>query len=100
MATKKDQRPKPKPGAPRAWIRLDRVRVEPLEDRSGYRVIIDGFNLHRAISPPRVEVGGVPLQQLEFQRDGRCLRGVLAREPANPVTVVDYGFARAEAKIS
>lgn len=80
------------------WIRLERVRVKHLGPRGGYEVVIEGVNLHPAISPPRVTVGGVPLEHPEFQRDGRSIRGVLPKKPTSGRVVVDYGFARAELK--
>lgn len=80
----------------KAWIRLDRVRVEPLGPGRGYAVVIEGVNLYPVISPPHVTVGGVLLERLEFQKDGRTLRGVLPRKPPSHRVVVDYGFARAQ----
>jgi len=79
-------------------IRLDRCSVKSLGRRAGYQVAIEGFNLHMAIAPPHVTVGGVVLQQLEFQPDGRVIRGVLARKPRSRRVAVDYGFARMERK--
>lgn len=80
------------------WIRLDRAQVNPLAEGRGYEVVIEGFNLHPVISPPRVTVGGVLVERLKFQKDGRAVRGVLPRKPPSHLVVVDYGFARAELK--
>jgi len=81
-------------------VRLDGLHVESLGPARGYAAVIEGFNLHMAIAPPRVTVGGVLLERMQFQRDGRVIRGVLPRKPRGGRVVVDYGFARAELKVS
>lgn len=77
-------------------VRIDRCVVEP-GAKGTYRVVIEGFNLHGSISPPRVTVGGVPLVNIQFQADGQKLTGTLAAKPRSKKVVVDYGFARATA---
>ena len=80
----------------RVVVRLDSASVEPYE--GGYRVVIEGFNLHPRIVPPLVKVGGVTLAQIQFQPDGRRISGVLREKPgAGPVTI-DFGYAEAELK--
>ncbi|HJQ33113.1 MAG TPA: hypothetical protein VJ866_13075 [Pyrinomonadaceae bacterium] len=79
-------------------IRLDSCAVEPLGEKRGYNAVIEGFNLHPAISPPRVTVGGVLLEEMQFQADGRRIRGVLRQKPRSGRVMVDYGFARATLK--
>jgi hypothetical protein len=79
-------------------VRIDRCTIRALDRAEGYEVIIDGFNLHQAISPPRVTVGGVPADSLGFARDGKQLRVRLKRKPAGDRVEVDYGFARAEGR--
>ena len=68
------------------------IGVSPL----GYRVEVEGRGLHNALSPPEVTVGGSAVTDLEFNRDGTSIRGVVAASPPNTVFVIDYGFARAE----
>jgi hypothetical protein len=78
-------------------VRLDRCRVKPLAKKGSFEAVIEGHNLHQAISPPRVTVGGATLENLTFQDDGTAIRGTLSIRPRGRVVVVDYGFARAEA---
>lgn len=77
-------------------IRLIGLEVEFLGPGQGYAVVIEGFNLYGAISPPKVTVGGIPLEHPEFYPNGRFIRGKLSRKPQSDRVVVDYGFARAE----
>ena len=83
----------------RPRIRVDSCEVRPLTTGEGYAVTITGFNLHGAISPPMITIGGIALQHLQFEPDGRTVRGTLAREPDGNAVVVDYGFARADATV-
>jgi hypothetical protein len=80
-------------------VRLDRCYVKPVSNKKKglYEAIIEGYNLHQAISPPRVTVGGVMLENIGFQDDGTAIRGTLSKRPRDRTVVVDYGFARAEA---
>ena len=63
---------------------------------AGYRVTLEGEQLHRALSPPRVTVGGLDLVDLRFHGGGLFLEGFLPRRPPDRQAIVDYGFARAE----
>jgi hypothetical protein len=83
----------------RPRIRVESCEVRPLATGEGYAATITGFNLHGVISPPRITVGGVALQRMRFETDGRTVRGVLAGEPDGDTVVIDYGFARAEAAV-
>ena len=95
---KSDEREDPMAGR-RPWIRVDGADLRPDPDREGhYDVRIRGHNLRMAISPPRIEIGGVALRDLSFAEDGTAIRGTLARKPENDQVIVDYGFARDEAK--
>jgi hypothetical protein len=76
-------------------LRVDGGQVEP-GPHGSYNVTIEGFGLYPAIVPPRVVVGGVPAEQLQFRPDGRTIRGILRQRPSALKVVVDYGFARAE----
>lgn len=80
------------------WIRLDRCTVDerPDDAAGGYPVTIEGVNLRRAISPPRVTIGGQPVRAMRFAPDGRSITGVVDEPPADERLVVDYGFTRAE----
>jgi hypothetical protein len=78
------------------WIRLDDVHVSEREDDDGYEVVIEGVNFWGALAPPRVTVGGLPLEERSFASDGRSIRGTLPEEPDSLHVVVDYGFARDE----
>src|SRR5207249_1235468 len=77
-------------------VRVDRMSIKARTPRRGYEVVIQGFNLHRAISPPRITVGEVTLEQIDFDPGGLAIRGILPRQPRSRRVVVDYGFARAE----
>jgi hypothetical protein len=76
-------------------LRVDRCEVSRSADKATYKVVIDGFNLHPAIAPPRVTVGSVRVEGLRFQPDGRRIEGVLKERPRPGPVVVDYRFARA-----
>ena len=83
----------------RIVVRLDSALVEPLEDQGGYyHVVIEGFNLHPRIAPPLVTVGGVTLEQIQYQPDGRRIEGVLKEKPGSGPVTIDYGYAEAELK--
>ncbi|WP_026555109.1 hypothetical protein [Arthrobacter sp. 35W] len=79
----------------RAWIRVDKAAASPATTRGVYDVAITGVNLHMAVVPPRIMVGGVPLQQLSFEPGGRRITGVLRGAPEGGSVSVDYGFASA-----
>jgi hypothetical protein len=80
-------------------VRIDRCYVKPVSNKKkrSYDATIEGYNLHQAISPPSVTVGGVMLKNIRFQDDGTAIRGTLSKRPRDRMVVVDYGFARAEA---
>jgi hypothetical protein len=78
------------------WIRLDDVHLSEQEDGTGYEVVIEGVNLRSAVVPPRVTVGGLPLEEQSVSPDGRSIRGQLRKKPDSLHVVVDYGFARDE----
>jgi hypothetical protein len=80
----------------RPRIRLDSCTLEPLPKGTGYAVVIDGFNLYQAISPPLVTVGGERVEPVNFRRDGKQIRGLLRKKPDGEHVQVNYGFARAE----
>lgn len=77
-------------------IRIDGVEISAVDGGRRYAVVIFGFNLHAAISPPRVTVGGLDLEAMTFSPDGRTIGGILPSPPGNQRVVVDFGFARAE----
>lgn len=83
----------------RAWIRIDKATASPASTHGVYDVAITGVNLHMAVVPPRVLVGGVPLQQLSFEPGGGRITGVLRGTPADGTVSVDYGFASAAATL-
>ncbi|WP_427017621.1 hypothetical protein ACQCSX_03105 [Pseudarthrobacter sp. P1] len=83
----------------RAWIRVDRATVSASSTRGVYDVAITGVNLHMAVVPPRILVGGVPLQQLSFEPGGGRITGVLKHRPEGGSVSVDYGFASGEATL-
>ena len=89
-----DQRDDPMAGR-RPWIRVDSADLREDPKRAGaYEVRIRGHNLRMAISPPRIEIGGVPLRRLSFDEDGTEIRGALEQKPENEHVIVDFGFAR------
>lgn len=65
----------------------------------GHEVEVTGRDLHPALSPPEVTVGGVEVTDLQFSADGTSLRGRLRTPPPDARFVIDYGFARAEATL-
>ena len=77
-------------------IRIDAATIEPQENKDGYRVVIEGFNLYPRISPPLVTVGGVMLEQIKYEPNGRSINGRLKEKPDNGTVKVNYGFASAE----
>ena len=79
---------------PRISVRS--AHVEPVAGGKGYAVRIDGENLHAAIVPPVVTVGGETVGALKFSGDGRRIFGMIPKKPRNRHAVVDYGFVRAE----
>jgi hypothetical protein len=84
----------------RAWIRVDGAEIaEDREEYGTYRVRITGHNLRLIISPPRIEVGGVRLEQVTFDKDGKTISGTLPSKPEGDRVVVDYGFARDEGEL-
>jgi hypothetical protein len=85
----------------RPWIRVDGAQaVEDREHSGQFEVRISGHNLKMAISPPRVEVGGVPLEHIVFEESGKVITGRLSRRPPGDRVIVDYGFASGETKLS
>jgi len=79
----------------RVKIRIDRYEIRDA-GRGTYEVVVEGHGLHAAVVPPQVTVGGVPVEELRLEPQGRVLRGILRKKPQSRKVVVDYGFARAE----
>lgn len=93
-----DQRNDPMAGR-RPWIRVDSADLREDPKREGaYEVRIRGHNLRMAISPPRIEIGGVSLRHLSFDRDGTEIRGTLEQKPENDRVIVDFGYAFGETR--
>jgi hypothetical protein len=80
----------------RPRIHVRSVHVEEAAGRNGYAVRIDGDNLHEAIAPPQISVGGEIVGDLKFSGDGGSISGTVPKKPRSRHTVVDYGFAKAE----
>ena len=81
------------------WIRVDEAQiVEDPRSPGAYRVQISGHNLKMAISPPRITVAGIPLENQSFEPGGKTITGTLSRKPGSDEVIVDYGFARGETK--
>jgi hypothetical protein len=81
----------------RPHVRIDRAIVRKGgKGQYGFELVIEGFGLLPAISPPQVTVGGILVAQPTFATDGRSVTGALRERPANPQVVVDLGYARAE----
>jgi len=76
-------------------VRVDRCRMERAA-AGGYHVVIEGFGLQPAFSPPQIAVGGVPLEGATFATDGRRVTGILRESPEGRQVVVDLGYAIAE----
>jgi hypothetical protein len=96
---RRDPAPDPMAGR-KPGIRIDDVTIREMPEYRGcYQVRISGHNLRMAISPPRIEVGGVPLEDLTFDKDGRAVSGTLACKPESERVVVDYGFAREQSEV-
>lgn len=79
----------------RPMTRLDRC-VATEEAAGVYRVVIDGFALMPAVVPPRIVVGGVPLEDVHFEVGARRITGVLRDRPRDEHVLLDLGYARAE----
>lgn len=79
-------------------VRVDRCIV--VESEKGYRdVVIEGFGLLPAISPPHVTVGGAALEFAKFEQGGRRVTGIVRDRPKDDQVIVDLGYARAEGYI-
>jgi hypothetical protein len=76
-------------------VRVDRCVLTDGE-KGTYQVTIEGFGLLPAITPPRITVGGVPLEQVRVEHGGRRLTGVLSTQPRGTEVIVDLGYARAD----
>ena len=76
-------------------VRVDRCVVTEVE-KGNYDVVIEGFGLRPAITPPHITVGGVPLEQAKFEQGGRRVTAVLRNRPKDDQFIVDLGYARAE----
>jgi hypothetical protein len=77
---------------PRA--RIDRCEVAQ-DEKGRYMVVVEGFGLVPAVSPPQITVGGVPLEEIRYEKGGRRLSGVLREPPRDGRVVVDLGYAQA-----
>jgi len=83
------------------WIRVDNAQIVEIPKLpGGYRVSISGHNLKMAISPPRILVGGVELENLEFNPNGKQITGTLSEKPESGEVTVDYGFASGDTILS
>jgi len=80
----------------RPRIRIDSLELTTHPDGRGYLVVLKGYGLYRAITPPSLTVGGAHVQELQFQADGLLLRGVTPSKPATMHAILDYGFTRVE----
>jgi hypothetical protein len=95
-----DERSDPMAGR-RPWIRVDSADLREDPKQAGaYEVRIRGHNLRMAISPPRIEIGGVALRYLSFDPDGTEIRGTLERKPESDQVIVDFGYARGETRFT
>src|SRR5215813_5487202 len=81
---------------PRIYVHA--TQVQETADGKGYAIRIEGNNLHAAIVPPKVTVGGEIVADLKFSGDGRSISGTVGKKPRDSHTIVDYGFARGELK--
>jgi hypothetical protein len=77
-------------------VRIDSVEISAVDPPREYRVVVHGFNLHAVVSPPRVTVGGVELEEIIFSVDGRTIRGRLSSAPSGERVVVELGPFHAE----
>ena len=82
--------------APR--VRVDRCTVTERGDGYHYEVVIEGFGLRPAISPPLVTVGGVTLERPRFEPGGRRVTGQLPGRPRDGYVVIDLRYARWEGR--
>lgn len=64
----------------RVTPRLTSCAVRP-EPEHGFSVVIRGQDLYGGITPPRVIVGGVPVEDLVLAPDGTAMRGRLEKRP-------------------
>ena len=76
-------------------VRVDRC-VVTASDKGDFEVVIEGFGLLPAITPPRITLGGKTLQRTKFELGGRRVTGIVRERPVNNRLVVDLGYARAE----
>jgi hypothetical protein len=80
--------------APRVAIRD--VRVRPAKYKKGYyEVWIRGFGFRPWAVPPDVRIGGTPVVELQFAKDGTAICGLVQRRPPRREVEVDLGYARA-----
>jgi hypothetical protein len=76
-------------------VRVDRCVVT--ENEKGYRdVVIEGFGLLPAVTPPLITVGGVTVELARFEQGGRRVTGIVRVRPSDGRVIVDLGYARAE----
>ncbi len=75
-------------------VRIDRAAVTQVQ-KGQYDVVIEGFGLRPAITPPAITVGGAPVEQLKFESGGCRVTGVLRTRPVDDRIIVDLGYARA-----
>jgi hypothetical protein len=98
-------------GIARKWLdrqkalaaRAPRVRIDAVTmaaaDKGEYGVVIEGFGLRPAVTPPTITIGGVRVEELKFEAGGRRATGVLRSPPSGDDVLVDLGHARATGKI-
>jgi hypothetical protein len=79
----------------KSQVRVDRCVVT--QGEKGYRdVVIEGFGLLPAATPPHITVGGVTLELAKFELGGRRVTGVVRDRPKNDEVIVELGYARFE----
>ena len=88
----------------RVAARRPRVRVDRCLVRAGaegtFEVVIEGFGLVPAFSPPHITIGGVLLERMRVEQGGRRLTGTLAARPRGTAVEVDLGYIRTVGKVT
>jgi hypothetical protein len=98
-------------GIARKWLerqkalaaRAPRVRIDAVTtaagDKGEYGVVIEGFGLSPAVTPPTITIGGARVEELKFGPGGRRVTGVLRSPSSGDEIVVDLGHARAAGRV-
>lgn len=88
----------------RVAARRPQARVDRCVVRAGaegtFDVVIDGFGLVPAISPPHITIGGVLLERPRVEQGGRRLTGMLTERPRSTEVEVDLGYVRTAGKMA